>query len=248
MSVYTCVLAVCQGLARSAEGEKPKSAPRSSLAPLGRYADDVMPEVTGAVRLYATHTLCISCLACCCARLRAVSRGLGSERRSVQEAVAQREAWGSLWRLAGDQEALLLSLFYVRWQVGRFGGGSAGEIRGTRRTRGQMKMIRIASKILCADFLCDNSRGGLVRLLENILNEATYRGILVFGDIWWYMKKFCLLERTIFFNDMNIWDIWGYCVSCEDFLRYFRRNILEFYIWFRFDIFVNLFFYWFILY
>mmetsp|Transcript_48340 Transcript_48340/g.134394 ORF Transcript_48340/g.134394 Transcript_48340/m.134394 type:complete len:197 (-) Transcript_48340:38-628(-) len=31
-----------------------------------QYADDVMPEVTGAVRLYATHTLCISCLACCC--------------------------------------------------------------------------------------------------------------------------------------------------------------------------------------
>eukprot|EP00931_Biecheleriopsis_adriatica_P052812 TRINITY_DN30793_c0_g1_i1.p1 TRINITY_DN30793_c0_g1~~TRINITY_DN30793_c0_g1_i1.p1 ORF type:complete len:150 (+),score=30.16 TRINITY_DN30793_c0_g1_i1:39-488(+) len=30
------------------------------------YADDVMPDVTGAVRLYATHTLCISCLACCC--------------------------------------------------------------------------------------------------------------------------------------------------------------------------------------
>mmetsp|Transcript_3064 Transcript_3064/g.3477 ORF Transcript_3064/g.3477 Transcript_3064/m.3477 type:complete len:199 (-) Transcript_3064:20-616(-) len=31
-----------------------------------KYADDVMPDVTGAVRLYATHTLCISCLACCC--------------------------------------------------------------------------------------------------------------------------------------------------------------------------------------
>eukprot|EP00419_Tripos_fusus_P027724 CAMPEP_0172720514 /NCGR_PEP_ID=MMETSP1074-20121228/77079_1 /TAXON_ID=2916 /ORGANISM="Ceratium fusus, Strain PA161109" /LENGTH=91 /DNA_ID=CAMNT_0013546043 /DNA_START=284 /DNA_END=559 /DNA_ORIENTATION=+ len=30
------------------------------------YADDVMPEVTGAVRLYATHTPCISCLACMC--------------------------------------------------------------------------------------------------------------------------------------------------------------------------------------
>ena len=31
-----------------------------------KYADDVMPDVTGSVRLYATHTLCISCLACCC--------------------------------------------------------------------------------------------------------------------------------------------------------------------------------------
>ncbi|CAE8590074.1 unnamed protein product, partial [Polarella glacialis] len=31
-----------------------------------QYASDVMPDVTGAVRLYATHTLCISCLACCC--------------------------------------------------------------------------------------------------------------------------------------------------------------------------------------
>mmetsp|Transcript_22580 Transcript_22580/g.77198 ORF Transcript_22580/g.77198 Transcript_22580/m.77198 type:complete len:181 (+) Transcript_22580:118-660(+) len=31
-----------------------------------RYASDAMPEVTGSVRLFSTHTLCISCLACCC--------------------------------------------------------------------------------------------------------------------------------------------------------------------------------------
>ena len=44
----------------------------SLVRPRARYADDVMPEVTGAVRLYATHTLCISCLACCCEHLRVI--------------------------------------------------------------------------------------------------------------------------------------------------------------------------------
>mmetsp|Transcript_50501 Transcript_50501/g.80625 ORF Transcript_50501/g.80625 Transcript_50501/m.80625 type:complete len:181 (+) Transcript_50501:47-589(+) len=46
--------------------EAPSSQSKKETEKTPKYADDVMPDVTGAVRLYATHTLCISCLACCC--------------------------------------------------------------------------------------------------------------------------------------------------------------------------------------